>query len=139
MRSHRAHYENRNDGVRSVCQLPLRPFVKKIICARRVTLKGQHQAQLFAEPLQSLITIDCDRGRHNIMVIKLVKAIAHQTNRILFEEQVDWVIVIVCSFIAKLAIYLLASHHIIGASAAKRTIGIQMNHAAPAYSPLRTL
>jgi len=35
--------------------------------------------------------------------------------------------------------YLLASHHIVGASTVRMTIGIQMNHAAPAYSPLTTL
>ena len=35
--------------------------------------------------------------------------------------------------------YLAATHHIAGASTARRTIGIHMNHAAPAYSPLTTL
>ena len=34
---------------------------------------------------------------------------------------------------------LVASHHIVGASTISMTIGIQMNHAAPAYSPLTTL
>ena len=35
--------------------------------------------------------------------------------------------------------YLFASHHIVEASMARRRIGIQMNHAAPAYSPLTTV
>lgn len=35
--------------------------------------------------------------------------------------------------------YLATSHHIAGASTARRTIGIHMNQAAPAYSPLPTL
>src|SRR6476469_10842651 len=35
--------------------------------------------------------------------------------------------------------YLATSHHIAGASTARTTIGIHMNQAAPAYSPLPTL
>ena len=35
--------------------------------------------------------------------------------------------------------HLIASHHSVGASTARMTIGIQMNHAAPAYSPLTAL
>jgi hypothetical protein len=37
------------------------------------------QTQLFAEPLQSLITIRGDRCRHNLMLVNLVEAIAHRT------------------------------------------------------------
>ena len=37
---------------------------------------------------------------------------------------------------AKCVSYLTTSHHIAGASTARRTIGIHMNQAAPAYSPL---
>jgi hypothetical protein len=40
---------------------------------------------------------------------------------------------------AKYVSYLATSHHIAGASTARRTIGIHMNQAAPAYSPLTTL
>jgi hypothetical protein len=40
---------------------------------------------------------------------------------------------------AKRVSYLATSHHIAGASTARRTIGIHMNQAAPAYSPLTTL
>ena len=41
-------------------------------------LEGQHQTQLFAEPLQSLITVGCDRCRYNMMLVTLVEAVAHQ-------------------------------------------------------------
>jgi hypothetical protein len=40
------------------------------------------------------------------------------------------------SWFSRSPVYLFASHHIVGASTARMTIGIQMNHAAPAYSPL---
>src|SRR6476659_9216918 len=40
---------------------------------------------------------------------------------------------------AKCFSYLATSHHLAGASTAQRTIGIHMNQAAPAYSPLTTL
>ena len=40
---------------------------------------------------------------------------------------------------AKCVSYLTASHHIAGASTARRTIGIHMNQVAPAYSPLTAL
>ena len=40
---------------------------------------------------------------------------------------------------AKCVSYFATSHHIAGASTARRTIGIHMNQAAPAYSPLTTL
>ena len=74
-----------------MCQQTLRPFVEEIIGVRRVTLEGQHQTQLFAEPLQCLITIDCDCCRYNVMRVNLVEAVAHQTNCIVLEEQVDCV------------------------------------------------
>jgi hypothetical protein len=39
----------------------------------------------------------------------------------------------------KRASYLVAGHHIVGASIPRMTIGIQMNYAARAYSPPTTL
>ena len=56
----------------------LRPFVEQVVGGSRVTLETQHQPQLFAEPLQRLVTIGCDRSHNNIVPVNLVKAVAHQ-------------------------------------------------------------
>jgi hypothetical protein len=58
---------SRSGGFRSVCHV-----------GHRVALEGQHQAKLFAAPLQRLITIGCDRSRYNILPVNLVEAVAHQ-------------------------------------------------------------
>ena len=60
------------------------PFIKQIFGSKRVTLEGQHQAKLFAEPLQRLIPVGGDRSRYDIMSVNLVETVAHQTNRIPF-------------------------------------------------------
>jgi hypothetical protein len=61
-----------------VRQQALRPFVKEIIGGHRVTPRRSDQTQLFAEPLQCLITIGCDRCRHNLVPVYLVEAVPHK-------------------------------------------------------------
>ena len=65
-----------------MCQKALKPFVKRIVGGHRVALKGQHHAKLFAEPLQCLVTVGCQRRGNNMVVVDLVEAEAHQEGRI---------------------------------------------------------
>ena len=72
-----------------MCQKALRPFVKRIVGGHRVALKGQHHAKLFAEPLQCLVTVGCERRGNNMVVVDLVEAVSHQDGELANSLQIS--------------------------------------------------